>query len=47
LVYLRSRDDVSFVVLTDTTDGLLVTNVKGRQRREFSTTITSGSVFDR
>lgn len=47
LAYLRSRDDVSFVVLTDTTDGLLVTNVKGRQRREFSTTITSGSVFDR
>jgi len=30
LAYLRSRDDVSFVVLTDTSDGLVVTSTKGK-----------------
>ena len=31
LAYFRSRDDVSFVVLTDTSDGLVVTSTKGKQ----------------
>ena len=41
------RDDVSFVILTKTEEGLLVTTGKGRPKKEVSTTISSGFVFDR
>jgi hypothetical protein len=35
LAYLGGRDDVSFVILTDTEDGLVVTLVKDVPRRRF------------
>ena len=47
LAYFRSRDDVSFVVLRDTSDGLVVTSTKGKQRTPMVSTISSGPVFDR
>jgi len=47
LAYLRSRDDVTFVVLTDTSNGLVVTSTKGKQRTPVTTTISSGPVYYR
>jgi len=47
LSYLRSRDDVSFVVLTDSSDGLVVTRGKGRPKKDNIAIINDGPVYDR
>ena len=44
LSYLRSRDNVSFVVLTDSSDGLVVTRGKGRPKEDNVIVISDGPV---
>ena len=47
LAHLRSLDDVSFLVLIDSSDGLIVTEGKGRPRKEIQTPIVDGPIYER